>query len=115
MVNVDTKWSTHGDFGSDRAAWKRAPWTAGLYLLAIAKDATLASLRDVRGPEGARLVRAMRDALRAAAWDVYGVPASKVRVFFHYQPQFYRLHAHCAPVSRRRFFFFFFSEAAVAL
>ena len=38
----------------------------------------------------------MRDALRAAAWDVYGVPASKVRVFFHYQPQFYRLHAHCA-------------------
>ena len=63
----------------------------------------------------------MRDALRKTASDVYGVPASKLRVFFHYQPQraagalfgrrggadwrtraatpprrrFYRLHAHC--------------------
>ena len=94
VVNVDTKWRTHGDFG-DRAAWKGAPWTADLYLLAIAKDAAYASIRDLRGETGADLVRAMRDALLAAARDYYGVPPSKLRVFFHYQPQFYRLHAHC--------------------
>ncbi|KAH8058691.1 m7G(5')pppN diphosphatase [Aureococcus anophagefferens] len=72
-----------------------APWTADLYLLAIAKDAAYASIRDLRGERGAGLVRAMRDALLAAARDYYGVPPSKLRVFFHYQPQFYRLHAHC--------------------
>ncbi|KAH8095401.1 hypothetical protein JL720_2699 [Aureococcus anophagefferens] len=83
-----------GDFG-DRAAWKGAPWTADLYLLAIAKDAAYASIRDLRGERGAGLVRAMRDALLAATRDYYGVPPSKLRVFFHYQPQFYRLHAHC--------------------
>lgn len=96
VVNVDTKWGTHGAFDSDRAPWKGAPWTRDLYLLAIAKDANLRSIRDLAGPAGAALVRDMRDALRAAAADVYGVPREKVRVFFHYHPQFYRLHAHCA-------------------
>ena len=55
-------------------------------------------MRDLRGPDGAGLCRAMRAALlrcAADAADVYGVPATKLRVFFHYQPQFYRLHAHC--------------------
>ena len=53
------------------------------------------SLRDLRGEAGAALCDAMARELKAAAWRVYGVPASKVRVFFHYHPQFYRLHAHC--------------------
>ena len=38
----------------------------------------------------------MRLACEAAALNVYGVPRTRLRVFFHYQPQFYRLHAHCA-------------------
>ena len=95
VVNVDTKWSTHGPFGDDRATWRGADWTRDLYLLAIAKDASLKSMRDLRGPDGAGLCRAMRAALLRCAADVYGVPATKLRVFFHYQPQFYRLHAHC--------------------
>jgi len=57
VVNVDTKWATHGAFvppASDAAApteaaataahrltWRGAAWTSGLYLLAIAKDPTL--------------------------------------------------------------------------
>lgn len=53
------------------------------------------SLRDLRGEAGAALCDAMARELKAAAWRVYGVPASKLRVFFHYHPQFYRLHAHC--------------------
>ena len=95
VVNVDTKWSTHGPFGDDRATWRGADWTRDLYLLAISKDASLKSMRDLRGPDGAGLCRAMRAALLRCAADVYGVPATKLRVFFHYQPQFYRLHAHC--------------------
>ena len=95
VVNVDTKWSTHGPFGDDRATWRGADWTRDLYLLAISKDASLKSMRDLRGPAGAGLCRAMRAALLRCAADVYGVPATKLRVFFHYQPQFYRLHAHC--------------------
>ena len=95
VVNVDTKWSTHGPFADDRATWRGADWTRDLYLLAISKDASLKSMRDLRGPDGAGLCRAMRAALLRCAADVYGVPATKLRVFFHYQPQFYRLHAHC--------------------
>ena len=95
VVNVDTKWSTHGPFDADRATWRGADWTRDLYLLAISKDASLKSMRDLRGPAGAGLCRAMRAALLRCAADVYGVSATKLRVFFHYQPQFYRLHAHC--------------------
>ena len=95
VVNVDTKWSTHGPFDDDRATWRGADWTRDLYLLAISKDASLKSMRDLRGPAGAGLCRAMRAALLRCAAEVYGVPATKLRVFFHYQPQFYRLHAHC--------------------
>ena len=95
VVNVDTMWSTHGPFDADRATWRGADWTRDLYLLAISKDASLKSMRDLRGPDGAGLCRAMRAALLRCAADVYGVPATKLRVFFHYQPQFYRLHAHC--------------------
>jgi len=58
----------------------------------------LLSLRDLRGAAGAALCDEMRDVLRACAKDVYGVPASKLRIFFFYQPQFYRLHAHCARI-----------------
>ena len=54
VINVDTKWTTHGPFDADKTTWPAAPWTRDLYLLAISKDAKLASLRDLRGPEGAR-------------------------------------------------------------
>ena len=94
IVNVDTKWTTHGDFSSARGTWRGAAWTDQLYLLAIAKDPALKSLRDLRGSAGATLCRDMRDTLRRAAHEVYGVPATKLRIFFHYHPQFYRLHAH---------------------
>ena len=72
VVNVDTKWSTHGPFDDDRATWRGADWTRDLYLLAISKDASLKSMRDLRGPDGAGLCRAMRAALLRCAADVYG-------------------------------------------
>jgi m7GpppX diphosphatase len=53
----------------------------------------------LKGEEGAKLCEEMRDELRKAAHAVYGVPPSKLRIFFHYHPQFYRLHAHCVPIN----------------
>ena len=72
-----------------------APWTRDLYLLAISRDPGLRSLRDLRGEAGAALCDAMARELQNAARDVYGVPPHRCRIFFHYHPQFYRLHAHC--------------------
>lgn len=64
VVTVDTKWANHGAFFSapngeadvdgaaapeavDRKAWHGAPWTSGLYLLAIAKDPKLMCVHSV--------------------------------------------------------------------
>ena len=52
IINVDTKWKTHGPLTEDatvRASWHRAPWTDDLYLLAIVADPRLKSIRDLRG------------------------------------------------------------------
>ena len=122
VVVVDTKWQNHARiaiwdasiassqedgeshllsfdeatfYARERAEWYGAPWTRDLYLLAIAKDPKLKSIRDLRGEAGAAICEAMARELLTAAERVYGVPAHKCRVFFHYHPQFYRLHAHC--------------------
>lgn len=81
-----------------RKGWHCAPFAKDLYLLAISTDSAMRSLRDLRGEEGAALCDAIKLQLRAAAWEVYGVPAGKLRIFFHYHPQFYRLHAHCTRI-----------------
>ena len=102
IINVDTKWKTHTELSANvevRKTWYEAPFTDGLYLLAIAKNPGLRSLRDLVGEEGALLCDEMRDELRSAAMRVYGVPASQLRIMFHYHPQFYRLHAHCVRIN----------------
>ncbi|KAH8051237.1 m7G(5')pppN diphosphatase [Aureococcus anophagefferens] len=62
------------------------------------RDPALRSIRDLRGAGAAAVVSAMRAALVAAARDVYGVPEGQLRLFFHYCPRFWRLHAHAARV-----------------
>ena len=101
VVVVDSKWRSHPRFTHHedlRAAWRGAPWTDALYLLAISRDPGLRSIRDLRGAGAAAVVSAMRAALVAAARDVYGVPEGQLRLFFHYCPRFWRLHAHAARV-----------------
>ena len=61
-------------------------------MLAIAKNPGLRSLRDLVGEEGALLCDEMRDELRSAAMNVYGVPSSQLRIMFHY-------HAHCVRIN----------------
>ena len=42
------------------------------------------SLRDLQGESGASLCEAMLAELKQCAWEVYGVPSNKLRIFFHY-------------------------------
>ena len=101
IINVDTKWTTHSELSTNsevRKTWHEAPFTDSLYLLAIAKNPNLRSLRDLVGEEGALLCDEMRDELRNAAMRVYGVAPGQLRIMFHYHPQFYRLHAHCVRI-----------------
>jgi hypothetical protein len=54
-------------------------------------------LRDLRGESGALLCESMASELKKCAWDVYGVPANKLRIFFHYHV------SRGAPLARRAF------------
>mmetsp|Transcript_10545 Transcript_10545/g.13074 ORF Transcript_10545/g.13074 Transcript_10545/m.13074 type:complete len:245 (-) Transcript_10545:269-1003(-) len=52
IINVDTKWNTHGELTTNeiaRKAWHGASWTTDLYLLAISRDLSLRSIRDLDG------------------------------------------------------------------
>lgn len=102
IINVDTKWQTHAPLSendADRAQWYGQPWTRDLYLLAIVRHRRLRSLRDLRGSDAMLCVQ-MRTELQNTALRIYGVPASKLRIFFHYHPQFFRLHAHCVRIEQ---------------
>ncbi|PWN38816.1 scavenger mRNA decapping enzyme [Ceraceosorus guamensis] len=80
--------------------WDRKT-TSSLYLVAIAHDRSLRSLRDLRPqtetPAHARLLRKVQSAAATAARGTYGLDkegASGIRCFLHYQPTYYHLHIH---------------------
>ena len=77
------------------STWRGAQWTQDLYLLAIAADPALKSLRDLRGRAGLKICTEMLASLRAVALNVYGVKAGQLASFFITIREFYRLHAHC--------------------
>ena len=94
ILNVDTKWRSHPDaLTVPREQWFEHKSVEDLYCLAIVKDGSLRSLRDLRGTH-APMLRDILNHGREAIATVYGVPASQLRVFFHYHPQFYHLHIH---------------------
>jgi m7GpppX diphosphatase len=64
-----------------------------LYLLSFVRRSDLRSIRDLR-PEHLPLLRNMRDKGLAAIQQRCGIPASRVRLYFHYPPSFYHLHLH---------------------
>ena len=95
ILNVDTKWKTHPDPKTvPQEEWKtHTKAIDDLYCLAIVKETGLASIRDLR----ARHIPMLRNMLREcplAIQQTYGVPSNQLRIFFHYQPQFYHLHVH---------------------
>lgn len=94
IINVDTKWRTHPPpLTTPRAEWKNHPSTADLYCLGIVKRQGITCLRDLRG-EHVSLLKQMEEEGLNAIRSVYGVDADQIRVFVHYQPQFYHFHVH---------------------
>ncbi|KAG8458508.1 hypothetical protein KFE25_003043 [Diacronema lutheri] len=79
MLVPDTKW--------DRTD------VSSLYALALAKDRSLRSVRDLRGAH-AQVLRELRDGVVACICAKYGVPANQLRAYLHYLPSFWHLHIH---------------------
>eukprot|EP00747_Dinoflagellata_sp_TGD_P093334 gnl/TRDRNA2_/TRDRNA2_165729_c0_seq2.p1 gnl/TRDRNA2_/TRDRNA2_165729_c0~~gnl/TRDRNA2_/TRDRNA2_165729_c0_seq2.p1 ORF type:complete len:299 (+),score=55.92 gnl/TRDRNA2_/TRDRNA2_165729_c0_seq2:83-979(+) len=74
--------------------WKDEAKVEDLHLLAIAKDASLRSLRDLRGTEHADSLASIQKAALDLIASRYGVAAGQVRRYFHYHPTFWHLHIH---------------------
>ncbi|XP_017465904.1 PREDICTED: m7GpppX diphosphatase [Rhagoletis zephyria] len=68
-----------------------------LYLLAITRKRDIKSLRDLNSTH-LPLLRNLRAGIAEAIEKRYGLCASQLRIYFHYQPSFYHLHAHINPV-----------------
>lgn len=79
VVVRDSKWD-----GKDMQA---------MYVLALFRDTSVRSVRDLRAKHAAPL-RNLRDELLVRVHAAYGIPASKVRAYFHYLPSFWVAHVH---------------------
>lgn len=94
ILQVDTKWKSHPDAKSTpREEWHGHKSVEDLYCLVIVKDAAIMSLRELRGPH-IPMLRAILKQGRKTIETVYGVSSQQLRVFVHYQPQFYQFHVH---------------------
>ena len=68
-----------------------------LYCLAIVHKKGLKSVRDLTR-EHLPLLRKLLYEAPAAIESKFGVPASQLRIYFHYQPTYYHLHVHYSHV-----------------
>jgi m7GpppX diphosphatase len=94
VLNVDTKWRSHPDAKTTaREKWLGHKAVDDLYCLAIVKDGCVTSLRDLRGRHIPILDTILKQG-REAIESVYGVRSDQLRIFVHYQPQFYHFHVH---------------------
>ena len=95
VINVDTKWRTHPPpLTTPRSEWYNHPSTADLYCLGIVKDSSITCIRDLRGQHIPLLKTMVKEGL-AAIKSTYGVQVeNQIRIFVHYQPQFYHFHIH---------------------
>uniref|UniRef100_A0A3Q2R3L5 m7GpppX diphosphatase n=1 Tax=Fundulus heteroclitus TaxID=8078 RepID=A0A3Q2R3L5_FUNHE len=64
-----------------------------LYLIAIARQKDIKSLRDLSS-EHLPLLQNIFQKGKEAVLQRYKLPASKLRVYLHYQPSYYHLHVH---------------------
>ncbi|KAM6969887.1 m7GpppX diphosphatase [Aplochiton taeniatus] len=69
-----------------------------LYLIAIVHRRDIKSLRDLTS-QHLPLLRNIANKGEATILKRYGVPASKLRVYLHYQPSYYHLHVHFTALS----------------
>ncbi|CAL8358388.1 unnamed protein product [Merluccius merluccius] len=69
-----------------------------LYLIAIVHQRDLKSLRDLTASH-LPLLQNICTKGKAAILKRYGLPSSKLRIYFHYQPSYYHLHIHFTALS----------------
>lgn len=94
ILNVDTKWRSHPDpLTTPRDSWYGHSSVQDLYCLAIVKDTDLASMRDLR-QHHLPMLMAIQELGCFKIREVYGIDSDQLRVFCHYQPQFYQFHVH---------------------
>ena len=94
LLNIDTKWKSHPDpKTTSQKEWYNHESTEDLYCLAILKDGSISSLRDLRR-EHIPILRSILAKCPPVIQQVYGVARDQLRIFIHYQPQFYHAHIH---------------------
>jgi m7GpppX diphosphatase len=94
LLNIDTKWRSHPDpKTTSQEEWYNHESAEDLYCLAILKDGNISSLRDFR-KEHISILRSILAKCPPVIQQVYGVPRDQLRIFIHYQPQFYHAHIH---------------------
>ncbi|XP_056144070.1 m7GpppX diphosphatase [Lampris incognitus] len=64
-----------------------------LFLLALVRQRKIKSLRDLNA-DHLPLLRNIYEKGTEVIMRHYGLPASKLRIYFHYQPSYYHLHIH---------------------
>ncbi|KAJ4470433.1 scavenger mRNA decapping enzyme [Lentinula aciculospora] len=80
LILPDMKWDLHT--------------TGSLYLVAIARDPTLRSLRDLRGDVHLDLLKSIRQEAYRIVGDKWGIGRGGLRMWIHYQPSYYHFHVH---------------------
>ena len=94
IINIDTKWRSHPPpLTTQRKEWHNHPSIGDLYCLGIVKGYDITCLRDLR-KEHVPLLKEMEKEGLDAIKTIYGVDKDQIRVFVHYQPQFYHFHVH---------------------
>lgn len=94
ILNIDTKWRSHPDpFTIPRDEWFKHKATADLYCLGFLKEEGVASIRDLTSKH-IPVLRSLLNQGCETIEKVYGVSKDQLRVFVHYQPQFYHFHVH---------------------
>ncbi|KAF7370656.1 Scavenger mrna decapping enzyme [Mycena sanguinolenta] len=71
--------------------------TGSLYLIAIARDGNLRSLRDLRGSKSLghiALLKSIRREASIIAQEKWGIEQGGLRMYIHYQPSYYHFHVH---------------------
>lgn len=74
IILPDMKWDLHT--------------TDSLYLIAIARDPTLRSLRDLRGDVHLSLLTSIRQEAYRIVGDKWGIGRGGIRMWIHYQPSY---------------------------
>lgn len=95
LLNIDTKWRSHPNpLTVPKEEWRNDVMAvADLYCLGISKHNDISTLRDLRQKHLDMLKSMYKNGLKTIQ-EIYGVEASQVRAFVHYQPQFYHFHVH---------------------